>query len=421
MAASSPLNGQFNCVAQCPPGEPVELQFQYMGAKTEGTFGKVALVSVGWRNGGAMMTLMQRFKVWDECAKHLLMTEFRILREARRGPFLARLLSGFQSRSSLYLLREHYSNGSLQDHIVAKTTFTGQQMTVLAAQMCEALEFLHERSIVHRDVKPENIMFTFDGHSRLVNFQSAFYLTDPSGKKSQALGGTISFWAPELFHTPPVQRLVYLSNNPSPPPDNDEENNDNDEDEDEPAWYDQMVDWWALGLTILNTVMRKNVMEPPRLDDDAHCMMIVAQNIRCYKMNQKIDDMFTAYSWFSRGLKLFVLDLMKISPDERLGRHVDGLSTAKEHQLFRKRLLPTNKHWENLQREHIAGPLCGGTGPVTTKCNKQIQLFDDPCDPCDVVDPEFYEGYILSYVPLEAIPDSDSDSEDEKTSGNESH
>src|SRR5262249_2855013 len=66
------------------------------------------------------------------------------------------------------------------------------------ARLAEALQFAHERGVMHRDVKPSNVLVTGDGMPRLLDSNRAWEprLDDPELAPS-ALGGTLAYMAPE--------------------------------------------------------------------------------------------------------------------------------------------------------------------------------------------------------------------------------
>ena len=77
-----------------------------------------------------------------------------------------------------------------------------------AAQMLEVLEFLHNNHVVHRDVKPENVLLTSDGHIKVIDFGTAKLLGQPSAhrmpddpRKGQykEFVGTAEYMAPEAI------------------------------------------------------------------------------------------------------------------------------------------------------------------------------------------------------------------------------
>jgi len=85
---------------------------------------------------------------------------------------------------------------SLRDWLVRKGPFDPLPASKLVRQIVLALEAAHRSGVVHRDVKPANVLLTPQGHAKLADFGLAHQLLGPARER---LAGTPSFMAPELF------------------------------------------------------------------------------------------------------------------------------------------------------------------------------------------------------------------------------
>ncbi|KAL8277370.1 hypothetical protein RQP46_010210 [Phenoliferia psychrophenolica] len=72
-----------------------------------------------------------------------------------------------------------------------------QSIRHILSQIADALFFLHEHGIVHRDIKDENVVLDHQGNVQLIDFGSAAYVKD--GKKFDTFSGTLDFAAPEVL------------------------------------------------------------------------------------------------------------------------------------------------------------------------------------------------------------------------------
>jgi serine/threonine protein kinase len=63
----------------------------------------------------------------------------------------------------IYLVVMEYMNGGQLTHIVEQTVLDEGQMAAVTKECLEALQFLHSKNIIHRDVKSDNVLVGFDG------------------------------------------------------------------------------------------------------------------------------------------------------------------------------------------------------------------------------------------------------------------
>lgn len=68
----------------------------------------------------------------------------------------------------------------------------------IGAQVAEALDFAHKRGVIHRDVKPGNILITADGRAKIADFGIAKF-ADAESTRSSTVIGTPAYMAPELL------------------------------------------------------------------------------------------------------------------------------------------------------------------------------------------------------------------------------
>ena len=113
----------------------------------------------------------------------------------------------FSVGESLGLVMDLVPGGNLREHLREHHTVPAGQAARLAAQVAAALAEAHELGVVHRDLKPDNILLqTEDGQldTRLTDFGIARVLNTPSLTTPHAVVGTPHYMAPEAFHGAPT-------------------------------------------------------------------------------------------------------------------------------------------------------------------------------------------------------------------------
>lgn len=89
-----------------------------------------------------------------------ILREVQIFKICKNHPNIVQLVEWFEDESSFYMVFEKMRGGPLLNHIQRKVCFTEQEASLVTRDIANALKFLHDRGIAHRDVKPENILCT---------------------------------------------------------------------------------------------------------------------------------------------------------------------------------------------------------------------------------------------------------------------
>jgi serine/threonine protein kinase len=108
----------------------------------------------------------------------------------------------FSVGGSLALVMDYVAGGSLRNRLISAGTLPPSEAAILLAQVAAALAQAHELGVVHRDVKPDNILLqeTDDGHEvRLTDFGIARVLDAAGLTTPQAIVGTPHYMAPEAI------------------------------------------------------------------------------------------------------------------------------------------------------------------------------------------------------------------------------
>jgi tRNA A-37 threonylcarbamoyl transferase component Bud32 len=132
----------------------------------------------------------------------------RFVREARAmarlsHPHVVAVFESGEAGGLPYLVMEYVDGVTLRD-AMRERKLTPAEALAIVPQICDALEYAHAQGVVHRDVKPENILIGRDGRVKIADFGLA-KVTDPAGVSltgtRQAMG-TPHYMAPEQWEKP---------------------------------------------------------------------------------------------------------------------------------------------------------------------------------------------------------------------------
>jgi serine/threonine-protein kinase len=112
-------------------------------------------------------------------------------------PHIATVFDGGLTTDGLpYYTMPYCEGGSLADRLATRGALPADEAVRIARQIASALAAAHARSVVHRDVKPANVLFDASGAARLGDFGVA-KLLDGDVTRSGTVLGTVSYLAPE--------------------------------------------------------------------------------------------------------------------------------------------------------------------------------------------------------------------------------
>jgi len=114
-------------------------------------------------------------------------------------PHIARVFDWGEDGAGPYLVLEYLGGGSLLDLIERGSRLSVAQAASVAAQAARGLAHAHARGIVHRDVKPANLLFDDEGRVRVADFGVARALAEGAWTEPTGAGvvGTARYAAPE--------------------------------------------------------------------------------------------------------------------------------------------------------------------------------------------------------------------------------
>jgi serine/threonine protein kinase len=127
----------------------------------------------------------------------------RILREGRiaarlQHPNAVCIYDVTMHENEPWLVMEYVPSRSLASVLTEEGLLTDREAAQIGMQLAEALEAAHEAGIVHRDVKPGNVLVRHDGRAKLVDFGIARAAGDVTVTQTGVLTGTPDYFAPEI-------------------------------------------------------------------------------------------------------------------------------------------------------------------------------------------------------------------------------
>uniref|UniRef100_A0A671V5H5 Serine/threonine kinase 32C n=2 Tax=Sparus aurata TaxID=8175 RepID=A0A671V5H5_SPAAU len=192
--------------------------FQILRAIGKGSFGKVCIVQKRDTEKMYAMKYMNKQQCIERDEVRNVFRELEILQEIEHV-FLVNLWYSFQDEEDMFMVVDLLLGGDLRYHLQQSVQFSEDAVKLYLCEMTLALDYLRGQHIIHRDVKPDNILLDEQGHAHLTDFNIATIIKD--GERATALAGTKPYMAPEIFQS-------FVSGG---------------------TGYAFDVDWWSLGVT----------------------------------------------------------------------------------------------------------------------------------------------------------------------------
>ena len=116
------------------------------------------------------------------------------------NPFLVNMICSFQDNENLYLVMDLLLGGDMRYHINKKAVYNRKndenQLKFIAGCVLVGLNYIHEKQIIHKDIKPENLVFDSRGYIHITDFGISKIYHPDNGKENS---GTPGYMAPEVL------------------------------------------------------------------------------------------------------------------------------------------------------------------------------------------------------------------------------
>ncbi|KAI9318149.1 kinase-like protein [Dichotomocladium elegans] len=298
--------------ATCCKEEPIDFNeevdlshFSLLRSVGKGAFGKVRVVQHKAHKQMFALKYINKAKCIQMRAVENIISERRLLEQINYG-FIVNLRYAFQDDENLFMVLDLMLGGDLRFHLERMGPLPESQVRFYAAEIALALHYLHEKNIVHRDVKPDNILLNEHGHAHLTDFNIAVSYSHE--KPLLSVAGSMAYMAPEILRK---------------------------------RGYTTSVDWWSLGVVCYelltgnrpfrgktNELLQASILNDPiEFPEDSHTTGALSTHCRdC------------------------VLGLLKRNVDERLGASPQGFARFKKHPWFE------GLDWNALENKAIEPP-----------------------------------------------------------------
>ena len=119
-------------------------------------------------------------------------------------PNIVKVLATFEENDQHYLIMEYVSGGSLADLLKRQPQQPIERVIAIGLELSDALSRAHHLDIIHRDIKPGNILLAADGTPRLTDFGLAHLGSYPALTTAGQLLGTFQYLSPEACQNQPL-------------------------------------------------------------------------------------------------------------------------------------------------------------------------------------------------------------------------
>ena len=262
-----------------------------------GSFGRVKIAKNKKTGEFVAMKIMKKMEILKSKQADHISNEIKILSMIEH-PFVITFEGFTQDDRNLYLALELINGGELFTYLRGVGRFPVDQARIYIAQIICIFEYLHNKDIVYRDLKPETILIHKSGYLKLTDFGFAKIIED----RTYTLCGTPEYLAPEIILN---------------------------------KGHGKPVDWWTCGILLYEMIAGID----PFSDDDP---MMVYQKILKGKIKFP--------SGFDSNAKSLIKHLLDADLTKRYGNLKNGVKDITGHRFFK------NFDWDKLMKKELPPP-----------------------------------------------------------------
>ena len=238
------------------------------------------------RYAAVAVKVMDKAKILEINETAHVVQESKIMKSVSKHPFIVSMLESFQTPSAMFIVMEYASGRDMFFMIHERGTLSLFQTKAYITQVTLALDHVHSKGFIYRDLKPENLLIREDGYLRLTDFGFAKALKP--GERAYTVCGTPDYLAPETLRQQGCNRAA---------------------------------DFWAIGVLLFEMMTGY-----PPFHGQTHSDLyrrITAGRMRSFPRQ------------FDEDAADLVKRLLKQSEGERIGVGAEGIQKIRRHPFFK--------------------------------------------------------------------------------------
>ncbi|XP_012868340.1 PREDICTED: MAP/microtubule affinity-regulating kinase 3 [Dipodomys ordii] len=184
-----------NSIASCADEQPHIGNYRLLKTIGKGNFAKVKLARHILTGREVAIKIIDKTQL-NPTSLQKLFREVRIMKILNH-PNIVKLFEVIETEKTLYLIMEYASGGEVFDYLVAHGRMKEKEARAKFRQIVSAVQYCHQKRIVHRDLKAENLLLDADMNIKIADFGFSNEFT--VGSKLDTFCGSPPYAAPELF------------------------------------------------------------------------------------------------------------------------------------------------------------------------------------------------------------------------------